>query len=480
MAVTIRALERRIDQALRRSAADLVIKNARLLDVASGELIRGDIAICDDRIVGTLDDYRGILEIDGREMVAVPGFIDTHVHVESALVTPFEFDRTVLPHGTTTAICDPHEIANVLGIEGLQYFLDSTETLAMDLRVQLSSCVPSTQLETSGARLTAGDLAALREHPAVIGLAEMMNVRGVLDRDPEVLEKIAAFESTHIDGHCPLVRGYELNAYCACGIKNCHESTTLEEATEKLRKGQQVLIREGSRLQGRRSLDPDSQRAHLAVHRVLHGRPQPARHRRAGPHRSFDPASDRTRSAGGCRVPGGLVVGGARLRPRRSRRDRTGVSGRHRAARRFRELLRKRRHLRGRPVDASSFEGRAEPAAVGDRSIRLDPVTEESLRGAARTDPASPVIGVTPGSIVTEHLTLELPFRDGRCFADTERGVQKLCVLERHGRNHNVGRGFVRGFGLREGALASSVAHDSHNVITIGANDATWRSQSTG
>ncbi|HRI08318.1 MAG TPA: amidohydrolase family protein, partial [Nannocystaceae bacterium] len=239
-------LRRCIDQALGRAPADLVIKNARLLDVTTGAEIDGDIAICGDRIVGTHERYQGTREIDGRGLWAVPGFIDTHVHVESTLVTPAEFDRCVLPRGTTTAICDPHEIANVLGEAGLRYFLESSLHTALDLRVQLSSCVPATDLETSGARLLAADLVRHRAHPKVIGLAEFMNFPGIFHGDPVVLDKLAAFQDGHIDGHAPLVRGYELNAYAACRIRNCHESTSLEEAREKLQKGMQVLVRDGS------------------------------------------------------------------------------------------------------------------------------------------------------------------------------------------------------------------------------------------
>src|SRR5271168_1277426 len=239
-------LERRIDQALSRMPADLVIRNARILDLVTGELRAGDIAICGDRIVGTLDTYNGLHEIDAKGRVAVPGFIDSHVHCESSLVVPSEFDRCVLPRGTTTAICDPHEICNVLGQEGLKYFLESAMATAMDLRIQLSSCVPATNLETSGARLTVDDLVPHRHHPTVIGLAEFMNVPGVLNKDPECLDKLAAFEGQHIDGHAPLLSGKSLNAYLACGIRNCHETTNLVEGREKLSKGMQVLIREGT------------------------------------------------------------------------------------------------------------------------------------------------------------------------------------------------------------------------------------------
>ena len=239
-------LERRIDQALGRLPADLVVRNARILNLVTGELQPGDIAVCGNTIVGTLDTYRGVEEIDAQGRFAVPGFIDSHVHCESTLVTPGEFDRCVLPHGVTTAVCDPHEIANVLGLEGLQYFLDCARQTVLDLRVQLSSCVPSSELETSGARLTAADLLPHRHHPQVIGLAEFMNVPGVLNKDPECMEKLAAFSGQHIDGHAPLLSGHGLNAYLSCGIRNCHETTNLAEGREKLAKGMQVFIREGS------------------------------------------------------------------------------------------------------------------------------------------------------------------------------------------------------------------------------------------
>jgi adenine deaminase len=249
-------LERVIDQAAGRSEADLVVKNVRLLDIITGTLIQTDIAICGDRIVGTYDSYRGAREVDGRGLVAVPGFIDTHLHVESSLVTPHEFDRCVLPHGVTTAICDPHEIANVLGVEGVRYFLDCSLATAMDLRVQLSSCVPATRFETSGARLDAADLMALRGHPKVIGLAEFMNFPGVLAKEPDALDKLATFAGGHIDGHAPLLTGRDLNAYIAAGVHTEHEATTLAEAREKLSKGMTILIREGSVSKDLRALVP--------------------------------------------------------------------------------------------------------------------------------------------------------------------------------------------------------------------------------
>ena len=239
-------LARAIDQGRGAAPADLVLKGGHVFDLVTGMLARSDVAICGDRIVGTMGQYRGIREIDVSGKTIVPGFIDTHLHVESSLVTPGEFDRCVLPHGVTTAICDPHEIANVLGVAGLRYFLDWSSQTIMDLRVQLSSCVPATHLETSGARLEVEDLTPFLNHPAVIGLAEFMNFPGVLAKNPAVLAKLAAFQGRHIDGHAPLLRGHDLNGYLAAGIRTDHETTTPEEAMEKLAKGMTILVREGS------------------------------------------------------------------------------------------------------------------------------------------------------------------------------------------------------------------------------------------
>ncbi|KJB96380.1 adenine deaminase [Skermanella aerolata] len=464
-------LERRIDQAMGRTKADLVIKNTRFLNVVTGEIAEGDIAVCGDVIVGTYESYDGDTVIDGRDRIAVPGFIDTHVHCESTLVSPFEFDRCVLPRGTTTAICDPHEICNVLGEEGLQYFLDSSVGLAMDLRVQLSSCVPATELETSGARLEAADLVRHRGHPQVIGLAEFMNFPGVLHKDPGVLDKLAAFQGGHIDGHSPLVSGYDLNAYLSCGIKNCHETTGVEEAREKLRKGMQVLIRDGSVSKDVNTLAPiidamtspflgfctddrnpldiaeEGHIDHLIRRSIALGAPVESVYRAAtwSAARGFG-LTDRGLIAPGFRADIVLLDDLADCR--------------------VNSVIRS-----GRLVGPESFEGRPTVAAVGLNSLKLDQVTPDIFR-VASNGPTGPVIGLIPGKILTEHLTESLPYRNGERHPDPEADILKVCVLSRHGTNRNVGRGFVKGFGLKRGALASSVGHDSHNVIVVGADDA--------
>jgi adenine deaminase len=471
MAPTKAELRRRIDQALGQEPADLVIKGARILNVATGTLDPGDIAICGDWIVGTYDDYRGGREIQARGRIAVPGFIDTHVHVESSLVTPAEFERSVLPRGTTTAICDPHEIANVLGLAGIRYFLEASQTLRMTLRVQLSSCVPATELETSGARLTTADLIAVRDHPAVLGLAEMMNFPGVLAKDDAVLDKLIAFAGWHVDGHAPLVRGYALNAYLAAAIRTDHESTSFEEGREKLQKGMQVLAREGSIAKDVAALSPlltdqtwpsfafctddrnpleIAEEGHIdfAIRKAIRtGAPPIAAYRAAsfGAARAFR-LFDRGQIAPGRRAD--IVL----LDDLESCAVAKVICG-------------------GVLIDDAAFEARAHPAPVGYSSIKRGPVAPDLFRVEA-SGPSGPVIGALENSLLTEHLTLALPWRDGVRLPDPAAGVLKLAVLERHGKNGNVGRAFVNGFGALHGALASSIGHDSHNIIVVGDNDA--------
>jgi adenine deaminase len=464
-------LGRRIDQGAGREPADLVVRGGRILNVATGTLDPGDVAICGDTIVGTHDAYHGRREIDARGLIVAPGLIDTHVHVESSLVTPDQFERAVLPRGTTTAVCDPHEIANVLGAAGLRYFLDAAGTLAMTLRVQLSSCVPATPLETAGARLEADDLLALADHPAVIGLAEMMNFPGVLSKDPGVLAKLAAFQDRHIDGHAPLVRGYDLNGYLAAGIRTDHESTSAPEASEKLRKGMQVLAREGSIAKDVKALAPlldgdtwpsfafctddrnpieiaeEGHIDHAIRCAIQAGAPMIPVYRAAtlGAARAFGLA-DRGIVAAGRRAD--LVL----LADPKSCAVQATICG-------------------GREVGPELFEARTVIEPVGRGSVHRAPVGPADFRVAA-DGPGALVIGAIENSLLTERREMVLPYQGGCRQPDPDRGVLKLAVLERHGVNGNIGRAFVHGFGPLRGALAATIGHDCHNLIVVGDDDA--------
>lgn len=463
-------LERRIDQGAGRGPADIVLKGGTIFDLVSGELLPGDVAICGDRIVGTCDTYQGLEEIDVSGRVLVPGFIDTHLHIESSMVTPFEFDRCVLPRGVTTVICDPHEIANVLGATGIRYFLDCAERTVMDIRVQLSSCVPATHLETSGARLDIEDLLPFRDHPKVIGLAEFMNYPGVLAKDPFCMAKLAAFQSGHIDGHAPLLRGKPLNGYLAAGIRTDHETTTADEAREKLSKGMHILVREGSVSKDLDSLIPIITERHSAFIALCTDDRNPLdiaehghldymiRHAIA---KGVEPlAIYRAASISGARAFGlrdrGLIAPGWRA-------DIVVLDALEACNA---QLV----FSAGRPVTPELFAARRTVEPVGRASVKVGPIGTGDL--AVPPGAEASVIGIIPGKIITEHLRMKLPQVAGRTTIDTGRDVIKVAVVERHGRNGHASAGFVKGFGLKRGAIASTVGHDSHNICAVGVDDA--------
>ena len=466
------AIQRRVAQGQGREPADLVVRNVRLLDLVTGELVPTDIAICGDRIVGTYGTYEGKQEIDGRGRIAVPGFIDTHLHVESSLVTPFEFDRCVLPHGVTTAICDPHEMANVLGRSAFDYFLAAAERTVMDLRVNLSSCVPATPMETSGATLDAADLVAYRDHPKVIGLAEFMNIPGVLNGDPGCLDKLAAFADGHIDGHAPLMRGKALNGYLAAGISTDHEATAAEEALEKVRKGMTVLIREGSVCKDLEALVPllnvatspffafctdDRNPLEIAHEGHLDFLIRRAIELGVEPLAAYRAASLSAANAFGLRDRGQIAPG--------KRADVVLLDN-------LEACLVSDVISAGRLVTDALFAEREIIPPVGLGSVKLPGAVSASDMEIQGSGTDRPVMGLIPGQIITEYLRLTLPEENGLVLPDVPNDVAKVCVVARHGHNDNIGRGFVKGFGLKHGALASSVGHDSHNICVVGTNDA--------
>ncbi|WP_420414411.1 adenine deaminase [Roseibium sp.] len=464
-------LEKAIAAGAGERPADLVIRGVQLFSVVDGSTTTTDIAVSGDRIVGTHDTYEGEKTIDGTGLTAVPGFIDTHLHVESSLVTPFEFDRCVLPHGVTTAICDPHEIANVLGADGIKYFLESSLETVMDLKVNLSSCVPATAFETAGACLEIEDLLPFKDHPSVIGLAEFMNFPGVLSRDPKVLAKLAAFQDGHIDGHAPLLSGKPLNGYLSAGIRTDHEATSLKEAQEKLAKGMAVLMREGSVCKDLDALAPilsadtsafvalctdDRNPLDIAEEGHLDSMIRRLIAKGIRPLDAYRTASWSAANAFGL-IDRGVLAPGKRadialLKDFEGCQVEMAICG-------------------GVVADDAAFGARSIVSPVGLDSVKASEVTAASFDIPARNSEAD-VIGVIPGKIITEHLKRTLPVTGGKTFVDFDQDVLKVAVVERHKGTGNIGLGFVHGFGMKEGAIASSVGHDSHNICVVGADEA--------
>ncbi|MBA4324647.1 MAG: adenine deaminase [Rhodobacter sp.] len=459
----------RIDQGRGLVPADLVLKGGRVFDLITGDLVETDVAICGDTIVGVFGTYSGRREIDVSGRVLVPGFIDTHLHVESSLVTPHEFDRCVTPRGVTTAICDPHEIANVCGIKGIRFFLESASQLVMDLRVQLSSCVPSTHMETTGARLSAADLIPFMDHPKVIGLAEFMNYPGVLMKDPGCLEKLEAFQGRHIDGHAPLLRGNDLNGYISAGIRTEHEATSYDEGLEKLRKGMRVLIREGSVSKDLHAL------AGLLTERFspyLAFCTDDRNPLDIGEHGHLD---HMIRTAIALGAPALAVYRAASLSAAEAfgLQDRGLIAPGRRADIAVIDSLEQCNAslvLAGGVVaDDAAFSARAGTEPVARNSVRSAKIEAAQFRtGGNRVE--TPVIGILPGKIITQHLTFDIAPQDGDQRPDLTRDLVKIAVIERHGVNGNRATGFVKGFGLQRGAIGSTVCHDHHNIAVVGAD----------
>lgn len=462
-------LEERIAQGRGDGPADLVLRGGVVFDLVTGAMIAGDVAVCGDVIVGIGADYEGQRVIDATGLTLVPGFIDTHLHIESSLVTPFEFDRCVAPHGVTTAICDPHEIANVLGLAGIRYFQEASRRTVMDIKVQLSSCVPSTTMETSGAEIDAEGLRQVMGHPSGIGLAEVMNYPGVIHRDPAMMAKLRLFEGGHMDGHCPQLSGRDLNAYCAAGIRTEHEATTAGEAREKLQKGMRVLIREGSVSKDLAALAPllteitapymclctdDRNPLDIAEEGHLDHMIRALIARGTSPLAAYRAASLSGAEAFGLRDRG-LIAPGRRA-------DIVAVGSLDACD--VRLVL-----CGGVLADEAAFAARAILAPVGRHSVRAPRVQPESFRHAgnrAETD----VIGILEGKILTEHLREDIAPQDGDKRPDPTRDLIRIAVIERHGRNGNIATGFVRGFGLQAGAIASTVCHDHHNIACVGVD----------
>ncbi|OLE08079.1 MAG: adenine deaminase [Ktedonobacter sp. 13_1_20CM_4_53_11] len=471
-------LQRRIQVARGLLPADLVLRDARLVNVCSGECYAADVAITDGLVVGVSapgEGYHGNQERDLQGRWLAPGLIDGHMHIESTMLLLSEFSRIVTPRGVTAIVLDPHEFANVMGVEGIRYVLESGRGLPLSAYVMLSSCVPASSFESPYRVLTADDLLPLLEHERVLGLAEMMNMLGVLQGDEQVLAKIVATQQHGlvVDGHAPGLKGRDLCAYASAGIMSDHECTTLEEARQRIRLGMWLMIREGS---AARNLD-----TLLPLVKELH------------PPRVFfvtddrDPQDLTTRGHIDSMVRRAIALGLDAVEAIRLASYNTAqyfrLYNRGAIAPGFVADLVVLDDLDTFQVESVYKDGTLvaqhgkllvdvpTPASASiTGTVHIGNLRESDLRISGK-DGLVEVVGIEPGQITTTHLREEAPLRSSEIVADPARDLLKLVVIERHHASGRVGLGLVKGFGLRKGAIASSVAHDAHNLIIAGASD---------
>lgn len=455
--------------------ADLVIRGGRIANVFSGDYEAGDIAIYQGRIAGIGHYPNAATVIDAAGATITPGLIDAHVHIESSLCAPAQFAAAILPRGVTTAVIDPHEIANVAGIVGIQYMIESCRRLPLNAVVMASSCVPATNMASSGATLSAGDLSQLRRAGAVHGLAEVMNYPGVIHADPDMLAKLVAFRGRPVDGHAPNVRGRALNAYAAAGIGSDHECTSVEEAAEKLARGLYILIREATNARNLSSLLPlitprNSRRfAFCTDDRIPHDLLESG---------SIDHML-RTAIAAGIDPFDALCM--ATLNPA----EWFGLAHLGAIAPGRQADLVLVDDLTSFNVQQVYAQGKliARDGAMLP-TIPLPMLDTASVHAAVHIDwnsvdftianrgDSANVIGLHEDQLVTDARRLPLRKHNGQIVADPERDILKLAVIERHHSRGRMGLGLIQGFGLKRGALAGTVAHDHHNLIVVGADDA--------
>lgn len=467
--------ERIIKIAKGEQKADLVIKNAKLVNVLSEEIYETDIAIADNLVVGLAKNYEGIKEIDVKGAYVTPGFIDGHVHIESSMLVPSEFAKMVVPSGTTTVVADPHEISNVMGLQGISFMREASKDLPLDVFMTLPSCVPATSLETSGVDLNSYDLALLIGAPWVLGIAEMMNFPGVVNYDKGVLSKIklGLEKKKRIDGHAPNLSGKDLNAYVAAGVRSDHECTNPEEAIEKLRLGMYLMVREAT---GARDLEPlipvlkkintrkcmfvtdDRHPKHLKKH-ISH-MVKKAVSMGIDPIKAVQMASLNTAEYFNLQNLGAIAPG--------YKADILVFSDLEKFEP---EMVFKNGKLvaqNGKVIeDLKDFKL---PVLRG--SVNIKYLYHEDLQIKVPKDKTKiKTINVIPKQLITQTIYEKITEKDGYAVSNINNDVLKIAVIERHKATGNIGLGFVKGFGLTSGAIASTVAHDSHNMIVIGTND---------
>lgn len=461
------AKQRLIAVAAGREKADLVLKNAKYLNVFSNEFLCGDIAVANGLIAG-VGKYDGKTEIDVSGKLVLPGFIDAHIHLESSMVTPAEFAKAVVAHGTTTVITDPHEITNVMGIDGVEYMIQASQNLPIDVHFMMPSCVPATEIDESGAELDCKDIDLYLDNKKVLGLAEMMNYVGVINGDKNVLSKIVTSQAHHkkIDGHAPELSGNDLNAYIAAGVYSDHECSTFENALEKLRKGQFIMIREGTAAHNLKALMPLLTQQYYS----------------------------RCMFATDDKHPSDLLYGG-HIDYIVKQALKNGAdpivalkTATHHAARYF--LLNNKGAIAsgyladivvvdnledfnvetvfkcGKLVfdgEVKDFSAPTVDEKLAEKcfdTFHLDSVTPSSFK----VDGKLGLIGLVGGELLTRNLGTADKI-------DVENDILKIACIERHKGTNHIGVGYVKGYSLKSGAVATSVAHDSHNIITVGCND---------
>lgn len=468
------SLKRFIRMAKGEVKAELVLKNAEVFHVFTGEFVKNDVAIAGGRIVG-LGSYDGEREIDLAGKYLTPGFIDSHIHIESSMLSPLEFARAVVPLGTTTVVADPHEIANVTGLAGLRYLLAATADLPLNAYFMLPSCVPATDLENSGAKLLAADLAELIDEPRVLGLGEMMNYPGVLLGDPAVLAKLKLAGQKTIDGHAPGLTGKELMAYAAAGVESDHECLTAEQAREKLRAGMYLMIREGSAAKNLAALLPVINAYTAQFCCFAADDRHPADLLESGHINNMVKLA----VAAGIALPTALQMATINAARYFKLADVGALAPRYKADILVFDNLQdwqpcmvfKDGVLAAQDKKPLFERSAAIPAAI-KQTMHLGEIDVQKLSLKAKGQGRAHVIGLVPQQIVTRHLQMAVPVQDGVVCTDTAMDLLKLVVFERHRATGNIGVGLVQGFGLKKGAIASTIAHDSHNLIAIGTNDA--------
>jgi adenine deaminase len=474
--LSVEQLQKRIAVASKREPADLVITNGKIIDVFNLAIIEADIAIVDSYIVG-IGDYQGKQVIDAKQKYISPSFIDAHVHIESSMVTPAEFAKVVLPHGVTSVITDPHEIANVVGQDGISFMLSDSEDLPMDIFVMLPSSVPCTRFENAGATLHAQDLEPFFNHPRVLGLAEVMDYPAVLQGDDHMLNKITTTlqHRNHIDGHAAGLQHEAINVYRSAGISTDHECISTEESLERIQRGMFVLIREGSSAKDLTSLisavneknarrfafcTDDKHLDDLIVEGSIDHNVRLAIQHGLDPLLAIQLASLNTAECFGLKQKGAIAPGYEADFLLFHDLEHIKIDQVFKAGKLVAE--------HGKVIETVSRQHPISPSIT--QTVHIPDFQSDQLQIPIKGIQAN-MIGIQPNSLVTKHLIADVNITDGCFVPSIEKDQLKIAVLERHHLTGNIGLGIVSGLGLTSGAIASTVAHDSHNLVVAGTND---------